>query len=345
MLSILKRYRRSILIGVGVIALIYAVFVPAMIFWPQTQLSAIGQTASDDDLLASGVRIQQVYAYEDVRFTMRDGTSLIARHFPGESQHIILMLHGVTGNSRLFNEPAGMIRDATNASIYALDLRGHGESGGVRGSVDYVGQYEDDLADTITAIRTMHPDHDLFLLGYSMGGAIVLRHAAQNNETVAGYVLVAPNLGQDAPTANTGEASEPPPGVEPFFSLHIPRIIGLAMYEQLGIRAFSEQPVMFFNLPHPFVNAYSYNAMINSTPADYQAAFAAIDQPLLVIVGSEDETMMANAFPAMLNHIAPNSELRIVSGENHSSIRYSMTLVDAVQTWLNTVEPSTRRAR
>ena len=58
MLSILKRYRRSILIGVGVIALIYAVFVPALIFWPQSQLSAIGQTASDDDLLASGIRIE-----------------------------------------------------------------------------------------------------------------------------------------------------------------------------------------------------------------------------------------------------------------------------------------------
>jgi non-heme chloroperoxidase len=345
MLSILKRYRRSMLIGVGVIALIYAVFVPAMIFWPQAQLSAIGQTASDDELLASGVRIEQVYAYEDVQFTMRDGIPLAARYFPGESQQVILMLHGVTGNSRLFNEPAGMIRAATDASIYTLDLRGHGDSGGVRGSVDYVGQYEDDVADTITAIRTMHPDHDLFVLGYSMGGAIALRHAAQNNETVDGYVLVAPNLGQDAPTANTGEVPEPPPGVEPFFSLHIPRIIGLAMYEQLGIRAFREQPVMFFNLPHPFVNAYSYSAMMNSTPADYRAAFAAIDQPLLVIVGSEDETMMAQAFPAMLDAVAPNSELRIVSGENHGSIRYSMAFVDTVQTWLNTVEPTTGRVQ
>ena len=276
---------------------------------------------------------------------MRDGTILAARYFPGESQQIILMLHGVTGNSRLFNEPAGMIRDATNASIYALDLRGHGESGGVRGSVDYVGQYEDDLADTITAIRTMHPDHDLIVLGYSMGGAIALRHAAQNNETVDGYVLLAPNLGQDAPTANAGEAPEPPPGVEPFFSLHIPRIIGLAMYEQLGIRAFSEQPVMFFNLPDPFVNTYSYSAMMNSTPSDYRAAFEAIDQPLLVIVGREDETMMADAFPAMLDDIAPNSELRIVSGENHGSIRYSVAFVDAVKTWLNTVEPITGLAQ
>lgn len=345
MFSILKRYRRTILIGMGVILLIYAVIVPAMIFWPQVPLSAIGQTASDDELLASGVRIEQVYAYEDVQFAMRDGVSLAASYFPGESQQIILMLHGVTGNSRLFNEPAGKIRAATDASIYALDLRGHGESGGVRGSVDYVGQYEDDLADTITAIRTMHPEHDLFVLGYSMGGAIALRHAAQNNETVDGYVLVAPNLGQDAPTANAGEAPEMPPGVEPFFSLQIPRIIGLAMYEQLGIRAFSDQPVMFFNLPHPFVNAYSYSAMMNSTPADYGAAFAAIEQPLLVVVGSEDETMMARAFPAMLDEIAPHSELRIVSGENHGSIRYSMAFVDAVQTWLNTVEPTTGLAQ
>ncbi|MCA9913152.1 MAG: alpha/beta fold hydrolase, partial [Anaerolineae bacterium] len=337
MLSILKRYRRSILIGVGVFVLIYAVFVPAMIFWPQEPLSAIGQQASDEDLIASGIRIEQVYAHEEVQFTMRDGTTLAARYFPGQSQQIILMLHGVTGNSRLFNEPAGMIRDATSASVYALDLRGHGESGGVRGSVDYVGQYEDDLADTITAIRSIHPDHELIVLGYSMGGAIALRYAAQNHEVVDRYVLVAPNLGQDAPTANTAETPETPPDMEPFFSLHIPRIIGLAMYEQIGIRVFSGLPTMFFNLPDPFVSTYSYSAMMNSTPADYRAAFEAIDQPLLIIVGSQDETMMADAFPAMLEDVAPDSEPRIVTGENHGSIRYSPALIEAIQAWLNTI--------
>ena len=334
MLSVLKRYRRSILIGAGVFALIYLGLVPAMIFWPLAPLSAIGQEASDEDLIASGVRIEQVYEYHDVQFTMRDGTRLNAQYYPGDSQEIILMLHGVTGNNRLLNEPAGMIRDATNASVYTLDLRGHGNSGGERGNVDYIGQYEDDLADTIAVIRVNHTEHELIVLGYSMGGAIALRHAAQNNEIVEGYILVAPNLGQDAPTANTGETPETNPDEEPFFQLHIPRIIGIAMYEQMGIRAFNGLPTMFFNLPEPFVNSYSYSAMMNSTPDDYARAFEAIDVPLLVIVGSNDETMIADAFPAMLDDVAPEGEIHIVAGENHGSIRYSTAFIEAVQDWM-----------
>lgn len=334
MLSILKRYQRSILIGLGVFALIYLGLVPTMIFWPQASLSAIGQEASDEELIASGIRIEQIYDYQNVEFTMRDGTTLATQYYAGESQQVVLMLHGVTGNSRLFNEPAGMIRDATSASVYALDLRGHGNSGGERGNVSYIGQYEDDLEDTITAIREIHPNHDMIVLGYSMGGAIALRHAAQNNETVDGYVLLAPNLGQDAPTANTGEAPAPNPDEEPFFQIHIPRIIGIAMYEQMGIRVFNGLPTMFFNLPEPFVSRYSYNAMMNSTPEDYVAAFEAIDVPLLVIVGSNDETMQAEAFPDMIDEVAPDGELRIIDGENHGSIRYSTAFIEFVQGWI-----------
>jgi pimeloyl-ACP methyl ester carboxylesterase len=334
MLSILKRYRRGIFIGVGVFALIYLGLVPAMIFYPLAPLPAIGQEASEEDLIASGIRIEQVYPYETVQFTMRDGTVLNAQYYAGESQQIILILHGVTGNNRLFNEPAGMIREETNASIYALDLRGHGNSGGQRGNVNYIGQYEDDLADTIDAIRIRHPNHELTVLGYSMGGAIALRHAAQGDDTVDGYVLLAPNLGQDAPTANTDEAPELNPDEEPFFQIHIPRIIGIAMYEQMGIRAFNGLPTMYFNLPEPFVNSYSYNAMMNSTPDDYVAAFEAIDVPLLVIVGSNDETMHADAFPEMMAEVAPEGELHIIAGENHGSIRYSAAFIAVIQDWL-----------
>jgi len=337
-MSILKRSRTGIIIGLGVFALIYLVLVPVLIFWQVPTLSAIGTQASDEDLIASGVRTANVYDYETVEFTMRDGVTLSTQYFAGESNIVIVMLHGVTDTNRLLNEPAGMIRETTGASVYTLDLRGHGASGGERGHVDYIGQYEDDLADMIAEIHTLHPDDELIVLGYSMGGAVALRHAVQNNETVDGYVLVAPNLGQDAPTANPAEAPEIPEGQEPFFSLHIPRIIGLTMYQQLGIQAFSDLPTMFFNLPDPFVSSYSYNAMMNSSPADYVASFEAIEQPLLVIVGRNDETMNANAFPAMLDDVAPDSQLELVAGENHGSIRYSDALIKTVEDWLTLFE-------
>lgn len=86
------------------------------------------------------------------------------------------------------------------------------------------------------------------------------------------------------------------------------------------------------NIRH--VNTYSYTAMMNSTPEDYVAAFEAIDVPLLIIVGSNDETMQADAFPNMMDEVAPDGELHIIVGENHGSIRYSMAFIETVQNWL-----------
>ncbi len=53
--------------------------------------------------------------------------------------------------------------------------------------------------------------------------------------------------------------------------------------------------------------------------------------PLLVIVGSNDETMQANAFPNMMADVAPNGELHIITGENHGSVRYSTEFIEVVQ--------------
>lgn len=320
----------------GVLFGLYLVAALVMILWPQPKLSALGQTAAAEDLIAAGVHIEQIFAYEDVRFTARDGEDLAARYFPADSQQIVVMVHGVTGSSQFLNEPAGQIREMTGASVYTLDLRGHGDSGGKRGGIDYVGQYEDDLADVLAAIRQDNPEHELIVLGYSMGGAVVLRHAAQHNETVDGYVLVSPNLGPEAPTARTDAPADTAmgadPDAEPFLALHIPRIIGIAFLGGVGDFVFGGMPTMFFNLPEPFVNTYSYRAMMNSTP-DYAAGFEAIDQPLLVVVGSEDETMQADVFPTLVGGYS-DGVVHIVDGANHDGILYSGETISAIDDWM-----------
>lgn len=316
----------------GVLFGLYLVAALVMILWPQPKLSAQGQTAAAEDLIANGVHIEQVYDYEDVRFTARDGVDLAARYFPADSQRIVVMVHGVTGSSQFLNEPAGQIREATGASVYAIDLRGHGDSGGKRGGIDYVGQYEDDLADVLAAIRQDNPEHELIVLGYSMGGAVALRYAAQHTDTVDRYVLVSPNLGPEAPTARTEAPADADQNVEPFLALHIPRIIGIAFLGGVGDFVFGGMPTMFFNLPAPFVNTYSYRAMMNSTP-DYQAGFEAIDQPLLVVVGSEDETMQADVFPSLVGEYS-DGVVHIVDGANHDGILYSGETISAIGDWM-----------
>ena len=331
-MDLIKKLLRWSSIGMGVLFGLYVIAALVMVALPAPNLSASKETVSVEELIAAGVPIEQVYESQEVTFTMRDGTNLSAQYFPAESETVVLMIHGVTGSSMELNQPAGQIREATGAAVYALDLRGHGRSGGEPGDIDYIGQYEDDLADTIATLRSEYPDHKLVVAGYSMGGAVVLRQAALDNEAVDATLLIAPNLGADAPTART-ETSDLPPDVEPFLALHIPRIIGIALIDGMGLRVFNGLPVMFFNLPAPYTNTYSYRAMMNSSADNYQNGFEAIDQPLLVVVGSADETMEAQAFPDLVGAYS-DGEVQIIDGANHQGVLYHPELIEVVSTWM-----------
>src|SRR3546814_16323875 len=59
-------------------------------------------------------------------------------------------------------------------TVYALDIRGHGQSGPLRGDIAYVGQLEDDLADFLAASRIDHPAAQWTLIGFSSGGGFTL---------------------------------------------------------------------------------------------------------------------------------------------------------------------------
>ena len=94
----------------------------------------------------------------------RDGKRLAYRLFePKEVKGILVFLHGSALNSMMYI-PIGL-RMAKNYGIktYLLDMRGHGESEGERGSLDYVGQLEDDLMHFISKIKREFPGLPFFL--------------------------------------------------------------------------------------------------------------------------------------------------------------------------------------
>lgn len=83
---------------------------------------------------------------------MRDGEALSGRQFVGEDAKTVVLLHGVMSEAARMDPLSARLRDRAAATVIALDLRGHGSSGGPPGDVDYIGQYEDDVADVIEAL-------------------------------------------------------------------------------------------------------------------------------------------------------------------------------------------------
>lgn len=339
----------------GIIALIVLYFVAALIliFVPgdgyseraaevRRAIDAGEITAAevaDEMAKFGGLSHEQVNAFEPRTFEMGDGVEVFTRVLPAESDTTILIVHGLDGSSAQFNKTAGLMRQATGANVIAMDLRGHGKSGGARWHVDYVGQHEADLAEVVSAIQLSSDGGDVILAGHSMGGGISLRFAHLDDEPdVKGYLLFAPNLGQSAPTTRTEGPSEDalPEGMtEPYAALRLPRIIGLIMMNSVGITQLNHLPVMFINLS-PDPSAYTFAALMNSSPTDYAAALQSVDKPLLVIVGSEDQPFLAHEFEPVISANSDGKTL-VLEGEDHNSVHSSDAAMKAVADWVESL--------
>lgn len=267
-------------------------------------------------------------------YTMRDGETLFARQFPADSDTTILLIHGVTSDSTVLSSAAQLLREENNAEVIALDLRGHGRSGGGKGHVDYIGQYEDDVADVISAIHTERPDGQLILAGHSMGGGIALRFARLTERPeVDGYLLFAPHLGPNSPTmpqANPETAEL----AAAYSQLHVPRLIGLIMLNSVGIKGLNYLDLLYFNLTDDVTNSYSYGATLNSSPQEHGPELAAVDAPMLIVVGSNDEAFVASEYPAAVAEFS-DGEVHIIEGENHNSILQSPAALTRIADWFS----------
>jgi pimeloyl-ACP methyl ester carboxylesterase len=276
---------------------------------------------------------EQVYQNSPRKFVVRDGKQLFSYVYKNPSDTTIVLLHGVLSSAYMMNRTAGLLQEATHNEVIALDFRGHGQSEGAPGDVDYINQYVHDLADVVSTIKKDKPDQRIILAGHSMGGGIILRYAMENTAPeVDGYLLIAPHLGANSPTLKE-EALED--GQDPFVRLHINRIIGLKMINAIGETKYNHLPVMFFNLPETKpINQYSYRANESMYPADYKEGLSAIGKPLLVIVGSIDEAFDARKYHAAVTENS-NGEFFVVEDETHNGVRHNVETMQVISNWVN----------
>ena len=327
---------RWLLRSLLVVLLIYFGAALGMSAWPVPGFSTLAD-GSPEAAREQGLSLDQVYPFEEHHFTTRDGEELFARHFAADDLALtVLMVHGMTGESSQFNRTAGLLREATGAEVYALDLRGHGQSGGRGGDVDHIGQYEEDLVDVVSTLRQERPGGGLILSGHSMGGGIAQRYAQlSGSPPVDGYLLYAPLLGPGAPTTRT----EPPPEaseVEPWLKLDVPRIVGLVMLNAVGVTGLNGLPTAACHVTEGArVSEYSFRALASTGPRSYVAGLEAFDAPLLLLVGSEDEAFLADEYtPLVEEHTRVPARVEVVAGANHNGIHHDPRAVSLAADWL-----------
>jgi len=134
-------------------------------------------------------------AYGGDKLLMDDGVALPLRHWPaeGKPKATILALHGFNEYSRIFEAPAA---DWAKAGIetYAYDQRGFGETDH-RGLWPGEDRLVKDAKEAAKVLHARHPDRPFYVLGESMGGAVVMAAAVGPDPLRAdGLILVAPAI-------------------------------------------------------------------------------------------------------------------------------------------------------
>ncbi|MBK9090848.1 MAG: alpha/beta fold hydrolase [Holophagales bacterium] len=269
---------------------------------------------------------------------MRDGALLTERHLASDSGLIVVYLHGIMSSGAEFEDSARMLREATGAAVIRLDLRGHGLSAGSPGDIYHIGQWEEDVADVVSALQKENPGSRIILAGHSMGGGIVMRYARRHAEQrdvpeVNGYLLFAPHFGHRSPTSRTEPAEGADAHAPQLIKVHGPRTIGLVMLNILGIRGLNGLDTLYFDVPGDLpIHAYTFRAMASMSPDDYRAALTADAKPLLALVGQNDEAFKAKEYPAVIG-LHRNGKTVIIAGETHDGVTVSPLAFDSIRDW------------
>jgi alpha-beta hydrolase superfamily lysophospholipase len=129
-------------------------------------------------------------------FTGCDGLNIFYRHQQaGNERARLVIAHGLGEHSGRYGNVFKRLLPR-DISIWALDHRGHGKSGGQRGHILNFGQYLLDLRLMVESARKDLPEgRKIFLLGHSMGGLIALYFALQNPDFIDGVIASSPGLG------------------------------------------------------------------------------------------------------------------------------------------------------
>ena len=271
----------------------------------------------------------QPNTFETLEFEMKDNIKIAAKKYQFLSNKTVILVHGVLANSYTYNKMSGLIRDALQAKVIAIDLRGHGESVGIPGDISRTNQYAEDLNEIIESIRLDKPNEKVILLGHSMGGGIILRHAETYPETkIDGYVLFAPNLGIASPTTSQQIDLK-----NNFIKSHLSRGLGLKMLNELGIHQYDSLKVVFYNLPKQMpIKSYSYRSMNAIYPDNLRHTLKTIKAPLITLIGSKDEAFISEEYPIVINAYS-NGACFVIKNETHNGIRHNEEAMNNIREW------------
>jgi alpha-beta hydrolase superfamily lysophospholipase len=130
---------------------------------------------------------------------MADGATIFYRAWlhPDTQRPVLLVMHGIGAHSGWFIDMGNSLNEQ-GLSVYIIDHRGFGRSGGLRGHAAEAQTPVRDAEAVVGEIRRRHPEAQVSILGHSLGAIYALHMAADDSAAaqhqLAGMILVNPGI-------------------------------------------------------------------------------------------------------------------------------------------------------
>ena len=130
-----------------------------------------------------------VRSVREERFQSASGLNIFFRSWrpAGQARGVMVIVPGFNSHSGYYEWVAEQLT-AKGLAVYAVDLRGRGQSDGERFYVEKFQDYVDDVAHLVAIAKMRDRGLPVFLLGHSAGGVVSCLYAIDHQAELAGFI-------------------------------------------------------------------------------------------------------------------------------------------------------------
>lgn len=302
-----KRLKKIMLWLLGIVVFIVTAGV-ILSFWPSPYKNH-HQGLSPQE----AAEFRQEYSGAHNTFTTSDGETLFLRRWDpdsavaGKDEIAVLLYHGVTAHSGAY-EMAGVPISEGGYTVFGLDYRGHGLSGGNRGDAPNQERWTADLAESVQFVKSLGYKR-VIVMGHSLGMAAAICAANAVPDELAGIILLS-----GAYESKTGNS------VDQLSFFQKARIISCAIFRP------SHQAVEYYREGMIGMNdplfSYKYTFRFLTMLDEKQLYLPeSLNAPVLVAVGDQDEMFEVEKVREFFDQVPQsNKDFLVWEGATHAEI-------------------------
>ena len=133
-------------------------------------------------------RVSQGSQMSEERIEGAGGLNIFVRSWrPANARAVVVIVPGFKAHSGYYIWVAEQLR-ASGLAVYALDLRGRGQSDGERFYVEKFAEWVSDVGTVMALVKSRQPGLPVFVLGHSAGGVVSCIYTLEHQAELAGFI-------------------------------------------------------------------------------------------------------------------------------------------------------------